>query len=183
VVSLGVSEEAPTAAAALAAMGDGMANILAKLSGAGVEPADVQTTQLILEPSYDYNSAAMYPPVMGYIATQLVDVRVEGVDAIGPVLDAVTIAGANRVNGILFGVADRGALVDEARALAVADAALRAERLARSVGGTLGEVVSVVDLGAYDGALPLFQARDAAVPVAGGTVAIIATVAVTYELQ
>ena len=87
--------------------------------------------------------------------TTVVDVRVADVNDLGGVLDAVTAAGVNRLNGVTFSVVERGALVDQAREAAVADAAERAARLAEAVGGTLGPVVSVVDMGAYDGALRL----------------------------
>lgn len=186
VVSLGVTEQADTAAAALAAMSGGMAGVLAALSGAGIAPADVQTGQLSLEPAYDYDSASSYPPVTGFIATQLLDVRVRDVAAVGEVLDAATAAGGNRLNGISFTLLDQAAALEEARAAAVADAEARAGFYAGAAGVTLGPLLALSEGGSAQ-PFPLYDARFAAeaasVPVAPGQVTVTATVTVTYAIE
>ena len=62
VVSLGVTQQAPTAGEAMAGMAEGMTAVLATLTEAGIAPADVQTGELRLDPVYgDYTSSALPP--------------------------------------------------------------------------------------------------------------------------
>lgn len=185
VVSLGVSEQADTAGEAMAAMAGGMEAVLATLAEAGVVPADIQTGQLTLEAAYDYDSGSSVPPVTGYIATQVVDVRVREIGAVGPVLDAVTAGGANRISGIAFGLDDQAAALEEARAAAVADARARAEFYAGAAGVTLGDLVQIVEGGSFGGPQPFarFDAAAESVPVAPGQVTTTATVTVTYAIE
>ncbi len=188
VVSLGVSHQAPTAGEAMAMMAEGMTAVLATLTEAGVVPADVQTGQLTLEAAYNYDTGAAYPPVTGFIATQTVDVRVRDVGAVGPVLDAVTAEGANRVNGVFFLLADQAAALDEARTEAVEDARARAEFYANAAGVALGPLLHLSEGGAFDGPQPFYDQRlaqeaVAPTPVAAGQVTINATVTMTFAVE
>lgn len=185
VVSLGVSEQAATAGEAMAAMATGMEAVLATLTEAGLSPADIQTGQLTLEAAYDYDSGSSVPPVTGYVATQVVDVRVREIGAVGGVLDAVTEGGANRINGIAFGLDDPAGALEEARGAAVADARLRAEFYAEAAGVTLGDLLQITEGAAFGGPQPLarFDAAAESVPVAPGQVTTTALVTVTYAIE
>jgi uncharacterized protein YggE len=93
---------------------------------------DIKTGQLMLEPSYNYNTPDGNPVMTGFIATQILDVNVRDIGQLGTVLDAVVTAGGNRVNGIMFDVSDPQLVTDEARRDAVADARGRAELYAEA---------------------------------------------------
>ena len=69
--------------------------------------------------------------------------RVRAIDSLGAVIDALAKAGANRLQGVSFDVADPGRTSTRAREQAVADARARAELYARAAGVTLGPVVSI----------------------------------------
>ncbi len=188
VVSLGVSHQAETAGEAMAQMAGGMTAVLATLTDAGVAPADVQTGQLTLEAAYNYDTGSSYPPVIGFIATQTVDVRVREVAAVGPVLDAVTAEGANRVNGVFFALDDQAAALEEARMEAVADGRARAEFYAGAAGVTLGPLLQISEGSAFGGPQPLYDGRlaqeaAAPTPVAPGQVTISATVTMTFAIE
>jgi hypothetical protein len=188
VVSLGVSHQAQTAGEAMAMMADGMTAVLATLTEAGVVPADVQTGQLTLEAAYNYDTGSSTPPVTGFIATQTVDVRVRDVGAVGPVLDAVTAEGANRVNGVFFALDDQAAALDEARTEAVADGRARAEFYAGAAGVTLGPLLQVSEGSAFGGPQPFYDGRlaqeaAAPTPVAPGQVTVSATVTMTFAIE
>ncbi len=188
VVSLGVSHQAQTAGEAMAMMADGMTAVLATLTEAGVVPADVQTGQLTLEAAYNYDTGSSTPPVTGFIATQTVDVRVRDVGAVGPVLDAVTAEGANRVNGVFFALDDQAAALDEARTEAVADGRARAEFYAGAAGVTLGPLLQVAEGSAFGGPQPFYDGRlaqeaAAPTPVAPGQVTVSATVTMTFAIE
>lgn len=187
VVSLGVSHQAETAGEAMAMMAEGMTAVLAVMAEAGVAPADVQTGQLTLEGAYDYNSSSSYPPVVGFIATQVVDVRVREVASLGDVIDAVTAEGANRINGVSFTLDDPSAALGDARAAAVADAQAKAEFLANAAGVALGELIAIDETGGFGPPQPLYDARfaaeAAATPIAPGQVSLTATVSMTYAIE
>lgn len=187
VVSLGVTHQAETAGGAMAQMAEGMTAVLATLTEAGIAPADVQTGELRLDPVYgDYSSSTM-PPVTGFMATQTVDVRVREVGAVGPLLDAVTAEGANRVNGVTFALDDQAAALAEARTAAVEDGRARAEFYAEAAGVTLGPLVQIVEGGGLSGPQPLYDARfgaeAASTPVAPGQVTVGASVSMTFGIE
>lgn len=189
-VSLGVAHQAKTAGEAMDMMSEGVTAVLAVLEAQGIAPADVQTGQLLLEPAYDYNASysGSTPPLVGFVATQMLDVRVRDLASLGTLLDAVVTDGANRLNGVSFDVDDPEAALDEARRAAVADAADRAALYAEATGLGLGPIVSISEGGGVVQPFPLFAARDAAegamaVPVAPGEVNLSAFVTITYAIQ
>lgn len=186
-VSLGVSHQAETAGEAMTEMADGMTAVLATLTEAGIVSADVQTGQLTLEAAYNYDTGSSVPPVTGFVATQTVDVRVRDVARVGPVLDAVTAEGANRVNGVFFALDDQTAALEEARTAAVADGRARAEFYADAAGVTLGPLLQVAEGGGFGGPQPLYDARLGAeadsTPIAPGQVTVNASVTMTFAIQ
>lgn len=187
-VSLGVTTQAPTAAEAMDANSAALRTVLDNLRGAGIEPRDIQTTGLSLNPNWNSRGYDGGPQqIDGYIASNVLNVRVRQIDRLGAVLDAAVADGANTLNGITFGVADDRPLLDDARAAAVEDARARATLLTRAAGVTLGRILSISEMQGFPPPVPMFRelASDAAapVPVAGGEVAMGASVTVTWELQ
>ena len=188
-ISLGVSHQAKTAGEAMDSMSAGMAAVLATLGEQGVAQNDIQTGQLMLEPAYNYNTPDGNPVMTGFIATQILDVRVRDIGRLGEVLDTVVRDGANRVNGVSFDLADPRPVTDEARRDAVADAAERAALYAEAAGVALGDVVAISEAAGYGPPLPMYDARGGAgaaaesVPVAPGSLSLTANVTVTYAIQ
>lgn len=187
-VSLGVSRQAETAAAAMAAMSASMTAVMDRLAAAGITPTDIQTGQLTLDPVYDNSSydAGGVPKINGYIATTMVQVRVRDLTVVGTVLDAVVQDGANRLAGVTFDLADRGPAMDEARRRAVADAQGRAALFALASGVALGPLITLTEQSGYLNPAPMFDARmegaSMAVPVAGGEVSLQAMVTMVYAI-
>ncbi|WP_347312777.1 SIMPL domain-containing protein [Defluviimonas sp. SAOS-178_SWC] len=187
-ISLGVTNDAGTAAEAMAANSDAVRAVIERLTAAGVEERDIQTSGLSLGPRYDYGRSDGTPPtIVGYSASNMVTVRVRALDTLGGVLDAVVAGGANTLNGLSFGIAEDREVMDEARTRAVADAARKAGLYANAAGVRLGRVLSISEAGAYQPPMPMAMAeagfaKSAAVPVAPGEVNIVASVSVVYEI-
>jgi uncharacterized protein YggE len=187
-ISLGVSHQAETAGEAMDAMSAGTEAVLGRLGAEGINQADIQTGQLMLEPAYNYNTPDGNPKMIGFIATQMLDVKVREITQLGEVLDAVVQDGANRVNGVSFDVADPQAATDEARRDAVADARDRAELYAEAAGVALGDLVSISESTVYAPPMPMYDARAgaaaeaAAVPIAPGQLSLVTNVTVTYAI-
>jgi uncharacterized protein len=187
-LNLGVTTEADTAAAALKANSDGIAGALSRLKDAGIAERDLQTSGLTLNPRYDYGSSGGEAKITGYIASNMVTVRVRDLAVLGQTLDAVVTDGANTLGGLSFGLQEPDSTMDEARRRAVADATHKATLYAEAAGVKLGRIMSIADQGNYGGPQPMMMAearfaKDAgSVPVASGELTVGATVAVTYEI-
>jgi uncharacterized protein YggE len=185
-VSAGVDTQAETAAAALAANSAAMTAVFAALEASGIERRDMQTSNLSLGAIWEpYRDGEQPPRVIGYQASNMVTVRVRDITKVGAVIDAVATAGANRLNGVAFEVADPRAAMDRAREQAVADARARAELYARAAGVTLGPVLTISEPVAPS--QPFFaraaDSMEAAPPIAEGTVALRAEVNVVFGLE
>lgn len=185
-VTLGVTTQGDTAAAAMAANTTALNAVMQRLTAAGIEARDIQTSNLSLNPNWQATPDGTSSKIMGYIASNMVTVRVREMEKVGPVLDAVVADGANTLNGISFGFQDEKPLLDRARTDAVQDARARAQLLANAAGVTLGRVLSITEGGSYAPPMPMYrmEAADAAgaVPVSGGEVALAASVTMVYEI-
>ncbi len=180
-MTIGVTTQGTTAAEALAANSAGLAAVMARLTQAGIAAGDMQTSNLSLNPNWTgYDSST--PTISGFVASNMLTVRVRALDTLGTVLDAAVTDGANTLNGVVFGLADPDPAMNEARKAAVADARARAELLAAAAGVPLGKIVSITEAGGMGMAMPMFRADAGAVPVAGGELAITAAVTVIYQI-
>lgn len=184
VLMIGVTTQAETAAAALAANSTSVRAILAQLTAAGIAERDVQTSNLSINPNWTNYDGSSEAQISSYVASNQLEVRIRALDSLGAVVDAAISDGANTLNGLTFGVTDPKPLLNEARKAAVLDARARAEVLAEAVGAKLGRIVSLTDGGNYSGPAPMFRADAAsgAPPVQGGEVGLTSTVSVTYEI-
>jgi hypothetical protein len=184
-MTLGVTTEARTAAAALSDNSTQLAQVLARLRAAGVAERDLQTTGLSLNPNWQAPSEGGTPRITGYVASNMLTVRLRDLEAMGGVLDAAIGDGANTFNGLSFGLSDPAPAMAEARRLAVADAIARATLLTEAAGLTLGPVLSISEGGVRAQPGPMFRMEavaDAPVPVAGGAVATQASVTIVFGL-
>jgi uncharacterized protein YggE len=187
-VAIGVVTESDTAAAALKANSAALTKVLDAIRSFGVEAKDLQTRGLSLEARYyrpDKPSPTDRPRIIGYTAADEVTVRARDLVKLGDLLDKVTVAGANRIDGIEFVVSNQEGLLDEARRKAVVDAKDRADLYARAAGFALGKVMSLTEE-----SLPLprplaraMVASEAApVPVAAGEMTVSVRVRVVWSL-
>src|SRR6266851_2850227 len=104
-VAIGVVTESDTAAAALKANSAALTKVLDAIRSFGVEAKDLQTRGLSLEARYyrpDKPSPTDRPRIIGYTAADEVTVRARDLVKLGDLLDKVTVAGANRIDGIEF---------------------------------------------------------------------------------
>lgn len=182
-LTLGVTTTGDTAAQAMAANNEAVSAVIARLIAAKVADRDMQTSSLSINPNWVSNAAGTGQEVKGYVASNMLTVRVRALDTTGAVLDAAIADGANTLNGLTFGLADPHPQEDEARKEAVADATARAKLLASAAGSKLGPIVSINEGGAaMPYPAPTFYKADAAVPVAAGEVGISASVTVVWQL-
>ncbi|MCK0143804.1 SIMPL domain-containing protein [Aliiroseovarius sp. F20344] len=184
-ISLGVSERSDDAGAAFDAVADAIGQMLAKLTEAGVDERDVQSTQVSLSAQYDYNRQNEgVPKLVGFIANSTLSVGVRDLTKLGAIMSAVTSVGANEIHGLQFDIQDRNAAEDSARSLAVKDAMSRATVLAEAAGMKLGSVLMMQE-GGDMGGRPVMMAMERAsadMPVAAGELGVNSSVTMVFEL-
>jgi uncharacterized protein YggE len=184
---IGVETRGDSAAAAVAANNEAAQAVIAAIKGNGVADKDIQTSNFSVSPVYDETSYQRPggPRIIGYQATNQVAARVRDLDRLPGLLDATVGSGANRIDGLEFGLADDTAAADEARRLAVEDARRKAEVYAEAAGVRLGPVRSIGEGGGgpipyYDRAMRAEAA--AAVPIERGQTTVAASVHIVWEI-
>lgn len=180
---IGVTTQGETAAVALSANSEAVEAVIARLTASGIEARDMQTSNLSINPNWSNFDGSSTPTISGYVATNLLTVRVRDLDGLGTVLDAAVADGANTLNGLTFGLAKPEPALNDARKAAVADARAKAELLVTAAGMKLGRIVMITESGAWTDPQPMFRESAAgAPPVAGGELAMTANVSIQYEM-
>lgn len=175
-----VQTKATTAAAALGRNATDTKAVIAAVEGAGVAAANIQTTQVSLDPVTSNDGAS----IVGYTASDSIAVTRLAIAKAGAVVDAAVGAGANGVSGPSLTLSGQDALYDSALKAAVAQAKTKAQALADAAGRTLGGVVSIVE-GGGQAPVPFAVSGGAkdSTPIQPGTEDVQATVTVTYALS
>lgn len=185
-ISLGVTAQGKTAGAALTATSVALTTVISELKSAGIEPRDIRTSGLSLNPVWSLQTNSSPSRITGYSASNGVTVRMRDLAAVGPLLDKLVASGANTFNGLSFSLADPAAANDEARRRAVADAMARAKLYAEAAGVALGPVLSISEGGGYSPPVPLYrmaaEIAPAPVPVEGGEVDYSADVTIVFGI-
>ncbi|QUD89688.1 SIMPL domain-containing protein [Phenylobacterium montanum] len=187
-ITLGVQVKAPSARQAMADNAQRMSQVIAALKSAGLEAKDIQTSNLSLNPAYDYGPNRP-PKLTGYEADNEVRVTVNDLARLGPVVDAVVNAGADQVSGISFGLKDPRAAEDRARKSAVQALAAKAELYAAETGYRLKRLVNLTEGGGYQPGpvrpMLAFAAKAAAAPtpVEQGQLTVRIDISGVYELS
>jgi len=190
--SLGVTTGAqPSAAVAMTTLTDKFNAVLNAVKQQGVKAEDIKTTNLSINPVYDWNNGKQ--TLRGFEAAENIEVKIRDLNKIGDVLAKSTLEGVNQASGIQFTIDDLDKLQTEAQKNAIADAQGKAKELAKSLGVSLGKVKTFSSSGStpdssqlYRNATPMGAgsadlAKSPEIPV--GTQEIIANVTIVYEIK
>ena len=188
-VDVGVSTHAATSQEAAAQNARQVDAVLAAVRKAVGSAAVLKTVSYALNPNYQYHQGRE-PTLEGYTAANVVQVQLDDLSKIGPVIDSATQAGANHVQGIQFTLRDQ----DAVRAQALREAAQRARAEAELLAAALGlKVVRVLTAEEnsprvmpvrFDGvARSAVAAAAVATPVEAGTLEVSADVTLSVEVS
>jgi len=139
-VTLGVEARRPTLAEARSAVTASVDRVLALTRDLEIEPKYVNATRLQVQPEYNWNEKDRKRVLLGYVVSRQVEVELRDLDQLGALLERAVSAGANQVGDAALDSTRRKELERQAMALAVQDARLNAEALARAAGVQLGAV-------------------------------------------
>ncbi|WP_144028029.1 SIMPL domain-containing protein [Paenibacillus sp. 32352] len=188
-INLGVMTKADTASEAQKLNAESFAGLTTLLYDTyKLDKKDVKTSGFSVQPVYSYTDKE--PKIIGYSATQMVQVTYRDIDKVGAFLDAASAAGANQINGVQFDTEKRQEYEIQAIDSAMKNAEAKAVAIAKTVGKELKGVVNVVQTGTS--AIPvrreyspmLMKAADtasSATSIAPGELTITTNLSVQYE--
>ena len=159
-MTVGTQAKAPTATAAVAANKLKMEKLLASIRGAGIRERDIQTQGIQLQPDYRWDNepgGRGRQTLIGYIASNSVQIKTRDIGKLTSLLDALTTAGADSVYGPNFSIADPAPLRREARVRAMARGQAEATEYARNNGFTSVRLLSVEEGTSYRGTEVMVQ--------------------------
>jgi uncharacterized protein YggE len=186
-VSVGVVTQARSASDALALNSKAAGEVIALAKQSGVEPRDIQTSAISVQPQYNPPAPGAREParIVGYQVRNSLSVRVRDIDKLGGLLDKLVTGGANQLGGILLSVAEPKPLLDQARAAAVRDAMAKAQLYAEAAGVRIVRILAIDEAGA-EPPRPIARLAAAAprpsVPIEAGEQEFRARVSATFEI-
>src|SRR5271155_3759202 len=148
-VTLGVTTTGKDAGEAMAANAKSANALVSLIKLEGVAPADIRTSAISISPMFSQPSSGQTrePTITGYSVGNNVTVTIRDLARLGALIDKAVAAGANAIYGIAYGENDPGALLDQARPLAVADARRKAEIYASAGGAKIGRLIELTEEG------------------------------------
>jgi len=185
-IRLGVQTEADTAKAALNQNSTKMRTLINALEKADVSSDDIQTQTVRLSPRYNRNNSNNSSTLVGFTASNIVEVRTKNLENLGTLLDQSVEAGANTIENISFEVSNSDTLADQVRETAVQDARHKAEELAKLTNASLGSVLKIQETSSTP--VPVRQQVEApvqqaaAVPISPGNQSVRVNVQITWVL-
>lgn len=192
IVAAGSISEGKTAREAMIGNATKMTNVFDVLIAAGIEKKDITTSQLSLQPRYNYGdrqNGRRIQRIDGYEARNTVTVKSDDIEKVGVMLDALVKAGVNNINNVSFAVKDPKAAKAQAREQAIMDAREKAQDMAKAAGVKLGRLTSISESGGNFTPRPYQQfARSASLesaptPVSAGEQTLSVTVNLSYEIK
>ncbi len=133
-ISLGVVTQAATATEASDNNSASMNVVITALKSLGLADKDIRTSYLSVQPVYNYSREGA-PEIVGYSASNSVDITTTMLDKLGDIVDKSIASGANQVNDISFVISDerQSQIRNELLGNATKDAEAKAGKLAESL--------------------------------------------------
>jgi uncharacterized protein YggE len=192
-VEIGVEAKGATPAAALDAASAAVRAVLTLAAEFKVPEADLRTSAVTLQPvtrSIRQPDGSFAEKPDGYRATNSVRVRLSDMARLGDLMRRALDGGANRIDGVGFGLRDPEAAEAAMRGAAMKDARAQAEQLAQAAGVNLGRVVSIQSPAtgtappmAFAAPAPMRAKRGGTpVPLVAGTIETGAEVSATFAI-
>jgi uncharacterized protein YggE len=187
VISAGVVTRSQTASGAISDNAARMERVRAALKRAGIADRDIQTSNINLNPEYRYQDNQA-PQLVGYTASNQVNVRFRDIRNSGAILDALVGQGANQINGPSLTIDKPETALDEARTKALVAGRARADLYARSLGMRVARLISVSEGGGYSAPQPMVMMRaqaadSAATKIDPGEQHLLVTLSMSFEIQ
>lgn len=154
-ITAGAVTTGRTAKEALAANATRANALLAAVRANGIEPRDVQTSELSVSPQFERGNQAGNDEdgvrrITGYLARNRIHMQLRDLGKAPEIINALFEAGANEVRGPSFGLKDPGPALKAARHAAVAEARKEAETYAEALGLRVARVLRVSERQSFE---------------------------------
>lgn len=187
-ITFAVETRSATAAAAASDNAKRQRAVIDALRGKGIAAERISTTGFSVQAEERYDKGQR--TIVGYTARNGVQVDVQQIDQVGPLIDAALSAGSNFVGGLRFYSSRFEEVRRSALTQAVARARADAEAMAKAAGGTLGDPIEMMT---NDSGSPrpvmyaearMAMATDAAgpTPIESGEQRVTASVTIRWQL-
>ena len=139
-LNLGVSSKNTSVQSAKSQNDAIMSKLISSLQHLGVSKNNIQTSNITINPNYDYIDGNS--KLNGYNVNNTVVVRIYDTSSIGKAIDAAIASGASDINSLTFQTDLSQEMEDQLSTSAINDARHQAEVIAKSLGRVLGPVKS-----------------------------------------
>ena len=162
--------------------------IQAAVRGLGIAEKDIQTRNYSFYPNYSTDKDRRNE-VTGYTVNNSVIVVVRDIKLTGKVIDAALNNGANEINSLDFSASDTKAVRKVALLNAVQDARDKADIIAKGLGKRIVGIQNVsegtgyIETRRFGGNMLMAVAKDAATPIAPGSLSLTANVHIDFILS
>jgi len=155
--------------------------VISALTGVVGNNGTVQTVSYSVSPRYNN---ATPPAIVGYSASNTIQVTTNDISNVGRLIDTANQAGATNVGNISFGLQNPDPAKQQALTQAAQQALAHASAIASGLGRKTGAVISAQEASSY---APVVAGEaglaPTSTPVVAGTVTVYASVTVTVGLQ
>lgn len=189
IIVLGVYTEAKSANWAEQENALRMTDVVSSLKALGIPDTDIQTIGYSINPEYDYT----YKMTVGYQVTNTLQITVNDLSKVGPIIDSTSTAGANTISSVTFTVSDEEFAKSKLQAysLAVSDVQTKAKTITDGFGVSIAGIQSINENYYYPVYRNVYTAMDmkgatsseAQTPIIAGNLDISVTLNVVYLLD
>jgi uncharacterized protein YggE len=189
IIILGVETRAATSQAAGAENARRQTAVIDTLKKLGIPAERIRSAEFTVYPERVWDNEGRTSRITGYVARNTVEVRVDDLSKVGPVIDAALAKGANTMHSLQFESSKADSARREALAIAVRQARADADAMAAAAGRC---IYDVIELSTSEMVRPMYRmemaagraAQDvASTPIEPGEQTITVTVHGRWQLQ
>jgi len=180
-ISIGVVTDGPAAQAAAQSNSRQTAAVLNALKSVLGAAGTIQTVSYSVNPRYS-STPGQPAVIIGYTASNTVQVTTSDLSLIGSLIDTANQAGANSVGGLQFGLKDADPLRQQALGQAAKQARAHADAIAGGLSAKTGAVVSAQEGVSFSPVGGVSAGAAASTPILTGQVSVTASVTITVQL-
>jgi uncharacterized protein YggE len=189
-ITVSVETDAATASEAAQQNANKMQKVLKEVKSTIGKEDKVTTIGYNLSPRYEYNKTTRQSELIGYRASNRLNVETKRINKLGEIIDKSINAGANKVDSLRFGTSKQDDYRREALVKAVQDAKKTAEIVANASGVKLLKILNISP--SYHYPIPLrrdfavagkMAMESAPTPIEAGELTVTANVNMVFEIQ
>lgn len=202
-ISFNIHTEAKSMDAAQKTSAEIYAKVKDVIKPFAIEDKNIKTENYNATPKYEWKndkavacSATYCPPsngrnvLTGYTIDQTISIKLQAVDKVGELIDALGKAGVSNISGPEYTVSDEDGIKAQARKDAITEAKAKAEVLAKDLGVQLVRIVSFSENAGGGYPAPMYGAMDMMVKASAPTTElpkgenkVTSDVSITYEIR